>query len=236
MGIINVNLPATDEWKELMKRRTSHKLKDFMGIGKDMDIEDVKILYKLSEDGERATLYDIYKDGMKLEGDGIVVPLSSIYKGDTVLDRGKQIVNVINSKNDTIGLTNYSGPWIAVYSFITGSDAKICCTDGKAYYEKKPEVLAECNANLINGNHKNCLIHGGHVIIGWISTNGTWELGTVYDIAKEPDANDLVAIMPICPAHNNHWRNQFYMIVGRDTPAVVITYTVSRTVFKNYIN
>lgn len=239
MGIVNVNLPATDAWKELMKQRTSHNLKGLMGNdGENMNIEDVKLLYKLSEDGEYATLCDVYEEGMETEG-GIVVPLSSTYRGIREVLEKTRIVNVAGSSNDTVGNTNYKIGWLVIYKFITGIDTNICCTDGYEYsgddnidnnmiWEREVD---NCNANT---RDENCMMHGGHVIIGY-NKNGVYYAGAKYCNAEKPTADDIVAIMPICAAHNNHWKNDSYMIVGKNTPAVVLNYTLGRKVFKDYI-
>lgn len=235
MGIVNVNLPATDAWKELMKQRTSHNLKGLLGNdGENMNIEDVKLLYKLSEDGEYATLYDVYEEGMEIER-GIVVPLSSTYRGTGNIPKMTKIVNVVGSSDDTVGNTNYKNGWLAIYKFITGIDTNICCTDGRSYSGDRNNgncnIVNNCNANT---GDENCMMHGGHVIIGRVQ-NGVVYLGANYNIAVKPNDNDIVAIMPICAAHNNHWRDNSYMIVGKDTLAVAINYTLGKNVFQNYI-
>lgn len=239
MSIINVNLPATDAWKELMERRASHKFKDFMGTGKDMDIEDVKILYKLSEDGEKATLYDIYKDGMKLEGDGIVVPLSSTYNTCVNLCRGTKIVNVKNSSKDILGTTTGKVSWIGIYEFITGTFRNNCCTDGMEYFiennQGTRDEVRHCNFNSMDENDIDKTV-GGHVIVGYFDNNGNAYRNTKYNVAVEPDSDDIVGIMPICSAHNNYQKDDKCMVTGRTTPVVILNYVVSRNIYKDYIN
>lgn len=234
MSIINVNLPATDAWKELMKGRVSHKLKDFMGTGKDVDIEDVKILYKLSEDGERATLYDIYLEGMKYEGDGIAVPLTSTFKYNKTLAAETKIVNVVGSSRDTMGNSDCNSGWIYLYKFITGKDADICCTDGKIYeigqFSNEIYRAENCNANF---QYNKCRVVGGHVIIANM-TDGMEQEGAKYNEASVPDFNDVVAIMPICDTHNNN--NHSYMVVKKETQAVVLNYYLRKNIYQNYIN
>lgn len=238
MGIVNVNLPATDAWKELMKQRTSHNLKGVMGKDEEnMNIEDVKLLYKLSEDGEYATLYDVYEEGMEIER-GIVVPLSSTYKRTDTVQAGTKIVNVIGSSNDRIGTAVHKGNWIAIYRFITEEEADKCCTNGYVYQNYNNSVREEevngCNANSYDLFITKYKIEGGHVIIGKLS-DGTEYTGAKYDTASKPKSDDVVAIMPICYAHNNWHHNDSYMIVGKNTLAVVLNYTLGRKVFKDYI-
>lgn len=234
MSIINVNLPATDAWKELMKRRVSHKLKDFMGTGKDVDIEDVKILYKLSEDGERATLYDIYLEGMKYEGDGIAVPLTSTFKYNKTLAAGTKIVNVLGSSTDTMGNSNCNSGWIYLYKFITGRDANKCCTDGEIYKTGQfgNEIYPAKNCNAIVQNNE-CTVVGGHVIIGYMSY-GNEQAGAKYNEANVPDLDDVVAIMPICATHNKN--DHSYMVVKNDTQAVILNYYLTKNIYQNYFN
>lgn len=236
MGIVNVNLPATDAWKELMKQRTSHNLKGLMGNdGENMNIEDVKLLYKLSEDGEYATLYDVYEEGMEIER-GIVVPLSSTYQSTQSVLAGTKIVNVLGSSKDRIGTAGHKGNWIAIYRFITEEEADKCCTNGYVYQNYNNGVLEEevngCNANSYDLFVTKYKIHGGHVIIGDLSDEIEYK-GAKYDTARKPKSSDVVAIMPICQEHNN--KVDWYMIVGKNTPAVVLNYTLGRKVFKDYI-
>lgn len=238
MGIVNVNLPATDAWKELMKQRRSHNLKGLLGNdGENMNIEDVKLLYKLSEDGEYATLYDVYEEGMEIER-GIVVPLSSTYMGKYDVSKDTKIVNVDGSSEDTVGNTDCHYGWIAIYRFITENDTNRCCTDGYTYKVRNnyvlPNNLQKCNANPIDIHNMNCRVLGGHVIVGHIQ-NGEIIAKVNYNEAEIPAANDIVAIMPICYAHNNYRHNDSYMIVRETTPAVVLNYTLGRNAFQNYI-
>lgn len=240
MGIINVNLPATDAWKELMKRRTSHRLKDFMGTGKDIDIEDVKILYKLSEDGERATLYDIYKDGMKLEGDGIVVPLSSTFEKVLEIKAGTKFVNVVGSTGDKLDNVNSNCTWIQIYEQITQTENNRCCTNGMEYTVTGNQCfwdeVRHCNFDSTNEEEIRKKTIGGHVIVGYTDNNNNEYIGAKQNHADIPKKNDTVGILPICSAHNNYHRDKNCMITGIAVKAVIIKYLVDRTVFKNYIN
>lgn len=203
MSIRFLNLPATEAWKEMMKERKTSKLKDVSG--KELDVEELKVIYKLKEDGKEAVLYDFYEEGMEFEGDGIVVPLSSTYNGTLTYMAGTRFVNVIGSSGDPMG-NHEHGSWIALYEFITRQSGNVCYSDGNLYKNGQIEYANLCPYN-------NNRIIGGHVIIG-----------SNYPNAWEPNPGDAVGIVPICQRHNK--LDSGYMQLRNESKVVMLNYTV----------
>ena len=71
------------------------------------------------------------------------------------------------------------------------------------------------------------------MIIGYM-TNGNEQAGAKYNVAKVPDLDDVVAIMPICVTHNKN--DNSCMVVKNDTQAVVLNYYLRKNIYQNYIN
>lgn len=207
MSIRFLNLPATEAWKEMMKERKTSKLKD--ASGKELDVEELKVIYKLKEDGKGAVLYDFYEEGMEFEGDGIVVPFSSTLKGVIMGVQGTPFVNVKGSSEDLVG--GHNGTWISVYAFVTHQPTDHCYTDGKRY-EINENHMEEFERVVCENGRGN--IAGGHIIIGSNNTESAY-----------PKDNDIVGIVPICKSHNG--LKNGYMRLGNNSLIVLLNYTIS---------
>lgn len=213
MAIYHLDLPQTVAWEKLINERKESKTLGITRLGSDLiDVEKMRLIYKVCEGEKEARLYGIYEDGMDFEGDGIVVPLSSSLECIIWLGPGTKFVNVDGSSNDMPGSGTHKGSWIAIYDFVTNGNSTHCCTDGYAYYDNGSYEKDVCNNFVV----------GGHVILG------------DYTQPKVPNPGEIVGLLPICPKHNSTYFRG-YMLTGCKIPFVKIKYTLSEYVYKDVL-
>lgn len=218
MAIYHLDLPQTEAWEKLINERKESKTLGITRPGSELvDVEKMRLIYKVCEGEKEARLYGIYEDGMDFEGDGIVVPLSSSFKGVYDLEKETQFVNVIGSSYDTAGSGTHKGSWIAIYDFVTNGNSTECCTDHEVNYGCKDNPMRkgdfECSDSVV----------GGHVIIG------------DYTEQRVPVKKDIVGLLPICRNHNSPRKCDGYMLTGCKIPFVQIDYTLREYVYKDVL-
>lgn len=218
MAIYHLDLPQTVAWEKLINERKESKTLGITRLGSDLiDVEKMRLIYKVCEGKKEARLYGIYEEGMDFEGDGIVVPLSSSLNEYYDLPQGTQFVNVIGSSNDKAGRGTHEGSWIAIYDFVTNGNSTECCTDHKVYYGSKDNPLCK------SGFKCSDFVVGGHVILGENTQ------------PKVPNLWETVGLLPICSNHNSPRERDGYMLTGCEIPFVEIDYTLREYVYKDVL-
>ena len=214
MAIYHLDLPQTVAWEKLINERKESKTLGITRLGSDLiDVEKMRLIYKVCEGKKEARLYGIYEEGMDFEGDGIVVPLSSSLNAYYDLPQGPRFVNVIGSSYDTAGSGTHKGSWIAIYDFVTKGNSTHCCTDGCVYYSVNSRQDDVCDNSVV----------GGHVILG----NNKQP--------KVPNSWETVGLLPICSNHNSPRKCNGYMLTGCKIPFVEIDYTLREYVYKDVL-
>ena len=218
MAIYHLDLPQTETWEKLINERKESKTLGITRLGSELvDVEKMRLIYKVCEGEKEARLYGIYEDGMDFEGDGIVVPLSSSLQEVYDLEKRTQFVNVIGSSNDTAGRGTHEGSWIAIYDFVTNGNSTKCCTDHKVYYGSKDNPLCKSGFKCSDS------VVGGHVILGENTQ------------PKVPNPRETVGLLPICSKHNSPIICDGYMLTRCKIPFVKINYTLSEYVYKDVL-
>lgn len=214
MAIYHLDLPQTVAWEKLINERKESKTLGIARLGSDLiDVEKMRLIYKVCEGKKEARLYGIYEEGMDFEGDGIVVPLSSSLNDLYDLPQGTRFVNVIGSSYDKAGSGTHTGSWIAIYDFVTNSNSTHCCTDGFVYYNVNSRSNKVCDNSVV----------GGHVILGENTQ------------PKVPNLWETVGLLPICSKHNSPIICDGYMLTGCEIPFVKINYTLREYVYKDVL-
>lgn len=214
MSIYHLDLPATDEWKKLKKERETDNHKSVQDYnGEEISIEELKVLYKLSEDGKCAILYDLYEDNMEFYGDGITVPFSSVYQGNIVAPAKTLFCNLTN----TSGHRSSNGSWIQTYINNTRKKAIDCCSDGKTY-NKDCEIIGY---NICNNKYCKCY-NFSHNLVG------------AHIYVPNLNNSSYVGIVPLCDCHNK--QNECFMKFKEDTCIMLIDYKINHNVYQSYID
>ncbi|MGN0424907.1 MAG: hypothetical protein ACI4FY_06250 [Acetatifactor sp.] len=213
MSIYHLDLPATDEWKKLKKERETDKHKSVQDYdGEEISIEELKVLYKLSEDGKCAILYDLYEDNMEFYGDGITVPFSSVYQGKIERPAGTRFKNIVGTS-----LHKLSGEsWICAYDRVTNMFTLACCSDGNTYINNYIYKQNICNNKFCECHKFRHNLVGAHVYVQGV------------------DNSCYAGIVPLCDCHNK--QNDCYMKFIRNTLVMLIDYKINQNVYQSYID
>lgn len=206
MSIRFLNLPATEAWKEMMKERKTSKFQ--VDEGKELDVEELKVIYKVKEDGESAVLYDLYDESSSVSDNCVVVSFSSVYCGIYLAQMGEGFVNVPDTSNDK---PKGGGSWLNFYWAITGIEPTTCSSDGNTYQNSQVNKNAICNNKFCPVCRNKYNLVGAH-------------------IQTENNLN-VIGIVPLCDMHNH--QKDSYMIFKSNTVVVQICEEVNLDVDMN---
>lgn len=229
MSLYFLELPPTEGWKKMISERERIINSTATSMEQESDmLDEYKVLYRLSEDGKSAFLFDLYDEGIEIEGNGIVVPLSSTIVDVRNYYQGTKFVNVIGSTGDTPHLMNgarVSKSWLKVYNQMTKNNNNICYTDHNFYDKNGYYMNKKCNNNPCSYCNNTQNLVGGHIIIGEYNEafNPITSLMQGYNLD--------IGILPICNAHNKH--NNGFMRLGSQAKVMMINYRIDYVVYKS---
>lgn len=226
MSLYFLELPPTEGWKKIISERKRNLNSMTPSKQQESDsIDEYKVVYKLSEDGKRASLFDLYGEGIELEGDGIVVPLSSTIMDVENYYPETQFVNVKGSSTDKPSrkyFVDAPQSWLDAYHKCTGEEENDCYTDGNFYYGKDHVVDKRCNNVPCECCNNSQNLVGGHIIIG--------KYKMAFDPKRSKSSGNLViGILPICNAHNKY--DNGYMKLGRKAAVMLLNYYINDTIY-----
>lgn len=207
------NYPFSDEWK-------------VMELGEDLSNRDkYHVVYKKNDDGNWH-LYDLYCEDDTYEGEYIMVPVGSVYRGLAKVNKGTKFVNVLRSTRDPKPIKRCT--WIELMRLIYRKyqlDEGLleeCCTDGNFYMSNTGEIVED-------KSYRGWIV-GGHILLH-------------RERNRYNKVGDKVFMLPICNSHNTSRVGQmkwtgagFYMVTKCDIWALVLDRFLQNEKVQRYLN
>lgn len=193
----------------------------------DENGNEIKVVYRLSENKQTATLYDFYYEGSEYLDTDLIVPLSWTDTGETqTWNRGTWFRNVKCSSKDKEKPRGFSKKsWLKFYEAKVNNFQLVTRSYEFDWVVPDGGITQKggyCNSSFCIHckNQKNII--GGHVYLGH----------------EEQDHPEKVAILPICKNHNTRSDNGkgpglgFYMVLDVACNVPIIKWKIEKDVFE----